>query len=182
MSYPAPSGADQFHTPTSGALGYAHWVKRVGASIVDALTLAPFWIAIVVVGLVTHSSHTVTMGTSSDGTPATVEISDGISGVGFTLIGLLYVLALAFALWNVVFRQGRTGYSLGKSVLGIKLVADGSDQAIGAGRTFLRQLAHILDSFCYVGYLWPLWDERRQTFSDKIMKTAVVDQPQQPGR
>jgi uncharacterized RDD family membrane protein YckC len=177
VSYPAPSGAAQFYSPVSGAPAYAHWIKRVGAALVDALTLAPFWILIVVVALVTHSSHTVNMGTSADGTPATVEVSDGISGIGFTLIGLLYVLALAFALWNVVFRQGRTGYSLGKSALGIKLVMDGSDQPVGAGRTFLRQLAHILDSFCYVGYLWPLWDAKRQTFADKLCTTVVLEEP-----
>ena len=177
MSYPAPYGTEQFHPPAPGASSYAHWGKRVGASLVDALTLVPFWILIVIVALVTHSSHTVTMGTSADGTPATVDVSDGISGLGFTLIGLIYVLALAFGLWNIVFRQGRTGYSLGKSALGIKLVTEGTDQPIGAGRSFLRQLAHILDSFCYIGYLWPLWDAKRQTFADKICSTVVLDQP-----
>ena len=177
MSYPAPSGPDQFYSPGAGAPGYAHWGKRVAASLVDALTLVPFWIVIVIVALVTHSSHTASLGTSADGTPATVEVSDGISGVGFAIIGVVYVLALAFALWNIVFRQGRTGYSLGKSALGIKLVKDGTDQTVGAGRTFLRQLAHILDSFCYVGYLWPLWDPKRQTFADKLCTTVVMDQP-----
>jgi hypothetical protein len=27
-----------------------------------------------------------------------------------------------------------------------------------------------------VGYLWPLWDEKRQTFADQIMKTTVINQ------
>jgi hypothetical protein len=35
-----------------------------------------------------------------------------------------------------------------------------------------------LDSLaCYVGWLWPIWDSKRQTFADKIMKTVVVRQP-----
>ena len=27
---------------------------------------------------------------------------------------------------------------------------------------------------CYLGYLWPLWDAKRQTFADKIMSTYVI--------
>jgi hypothetical protein len=38
-------------------------------------------------------------------------------------------------------------------------------------------LAHILDSLpCYLGYLWPLWDAKRQTFADKVMGTVVIEQ------
>ena len=46
---------------------------------------------------------------------------------------------------------------------------------IGPLNAFLRDLLHTLDGFAYVGYLWPLWDAKRQTFADKIMKTVVVD-------
>ena len=43
---------------------------------------------------------------------------------------------------------------------------------------FVRQLAHILDGIpCYIGYLWPLWDAKRQTFADKVIGTYVIDQP-----
>ena len=35
---------------------------------------------------------------------------------------------------------------------------------------------HILDAIpCYVGLLWPLWDNKRQTFADKILKMVVLD-------
>ena len=37
----------------------------------------------------------------------------------------------------------------------------------------------ILDAVAYVGYLWPLWDDKRQTFADKIMRTIVIDLPPQ---
>ena len=40
-----------------------------------------------------------------------------------------------------------------------------------------EQRQHVLDSLpCYLGYLWPLWDAKRQTFADKIMSTVVVEQ------
>jgi uncharacterized RDD family membrane protein YckC len=51
--------------------------------------------------------------------------------------------------------------------------ADGS--YIGGGMAFVRELAHVLDGLpCYLGYLWPLWDDKRQTFSDKVCGTVVV--------
>jgi hypothetical protein len=43
---------------------------------------------------------------------------------------------------------------------------------------FVRQICHILDALpCYLGFLWPLWDRKCQTFADKIMHTLVVNQP-----
>jgi hypothetical protein len=27
-----------------------------------------------------------------------------------------------------------------------------------------------------MGYLWPLWDDKRQTFADQVMKTVVIDE------
>lgn len=155
---------------------YAHWGKRVGAAVVDALTQVPFYVLVVIVVITTHSSHTATLGTSADGTAATVEVSDGISGTGFALIGLIYLALLAFGVWNVVFRQGRTGRSIGKSVLGIKLVKESTGDVAGSGLTFGRQVCHVLDSFFLLGYLWPLWDDKRQTFADKICSTVVLDQ------
>jgi uncharacterized RDD family membrane protein YckC len=90
--------------------------------------------------------------------------------------GLLY---LAFYIYNWCIRQGRTGYTFGKSVVGIKLVGERTGQPIGGGMSFVRQLAHIVDGLvCNLGYLWPIWDRKKQTFADKIMNTLVVVQPQ----
>lgn len=41
--------------------------------------------------------------------------------------------------------------------------------------SIVRQLAHVLDTLiCYLGYLFPLWDAKRQTFADKLMSTVCV--------
>jgi hypothetical protein len=46
---------------------------------------------------------------------------------------------------------------------------------IGGGMGIGRHLLHILDALpCYLGFLWPLWDGKRQTFADKIVKSVVV--------
>jgi len=50
----------------------------------------------------------------------------------------------------------------------------GTGRPIG-GMAFVRDLTHILDSLaCYLGWLWPLWDAKRQTFADKLIKTVVT--------
>jgi hypothetical protein len=46
---------------------------------------------------------------------------------------------------------------------------------VGAGLSIGRYFVHVLDALpCYVGYLWPLVDEKKQTFADKILKTVVI--------
>ena len=38
----------------------------------------------------------------------------------------------------------------------------------------LRELAHLLDTAAlFIGWLWPLWDRRRRTFADLLLRTEV---------
>ncbi len=72
-----------------------------------------------------------------------------------------------------------TGWSLGRSVAGIRVVgADGSTP--GPGRLLLRDIAHLVDTLpLLMGWLWPLLDSRGRTFADLITRTEVrpVDGP-----
>ncbi|HYN17024.1 MAG TPA: RDD family protein, partial [Actinomycetes bacterium] len=62
-----------------------------------------------------------------------------------------------------------------KQVLNIRLLRMQDGQPMGGGMAFVRDLAHIVDALpCYIGFLFPLWDARRQTFADKIMSTVVI--------
>jgi uncharacterized RDD family membrane protein YckC len=47
---------------------------------------------------------------------------------------------------------------------------------IGLGRYFVRQLLGGVSAGIYtlLTYLWPLWDERKQSLDDKIFSTLVV--------
>jgi Mce-associated membrane protein len=73
-----------------------------------------------------------------------------------------------------------TGFSLGRALFGIAVRRpDGT--AVGVWRLLLRDLAHLLDTAAlFIGWLWPLWDRRRRTFADLLVRTEVqqVDRPQ----
>lgn len=106
-------------------------------------------------------------------------------GAAAALLSLLVFAAIiGYTIWNIIIKQGATGQTIGKGVMKIRLIDEQTGQPLGAGMTFVRQLAHVLDSVaCYIGYLFPLWDEKRQTFADKIMHSVVIpvgDAPQ-PG-
>ncbi len=84
-------------------------------------------------------------------------------------------LVLAYAVWNIGYRQGTTGSSIGKGVMKFKVVSETTGQPIGFGMSVVRQLAHFVDAIiCYVGFLFPLWDSKRQTLADKIMTTVCL--------
>ena len=85
------------------------------------------------------------------------------------------LVALGYFVWNYGYRQGTTGSSIGKSVLKFKVVSENTGEPIGFGLSVLRQIAHVVDAVIfYVGYLFPLWDAKRQTLADKMMATVCL--------
>jgi uncharacterized RDD family membrane protein YckC len=149
---PPPSGygAGGYPVP-SGQL--ATWGLRVAGYFVDVIPP----IAIIFVGFILGSvAHT------------------------FFIVALAYLVTFAYWLIQLV-RQGTTGQTVGKKVVGLKLVNETSGAPVGAGTSIGRAFAHIVDSvICYIGWLFPLWDPKRQTIADKIVGSVVVVVPKQP--
>ncbi len=83
-----------------------------------------------------------------------------------------YLGLLVFGVWNSGYLQGTTGRSLGRRVARTKLVTIATGQPVGFGRAVVRQICHGLEFG--IGYLWPLWDGKHQTFADKIVGAVVV--------
>jgi uncharacterized RDD family membrane protein YckC len=136
-------------------MNLAGWGPRVGASLIDGLILLPFSL---LAGL---------LGVAVD--PVTKLPTYNAMYFIFSLLGILVYL------YNRVFQAGKTGQSWGKKALGLKLIGEQTGQPIGAGKAFLRELAHIVDFvICLVGFLFPLWDAKKQTLADKIVSTVVV--------
>jgi uncharacterized RDD family membrane protein YckC len=89
--------------------------------------------------------------------------------------GLLLFTAVALSVWQMCVLQGRTGQTIGKNCLGLRLVQEATGAPIGVRRAGWRLLAHAIDAALLgAGYLWPLWDAKRQTFADQLFDTVVV--------
>ena len=170
------AGAPRADRPVFGFGGYAGWFARAGAMVIDYLLY-------LLAGLPSLIANVILLQDSTTTTDA-----QGVTHLHYhytTATSLLLLIGtitgLSFGVWNICIRQGRTGATIGKSVLAIRLV--NSDlQPIGGGWAALRFLLHIVDllPFCvWLGFLWPIWDSRKQTFADKIMSTYVIHATQQ---
>jgi uncharacterized RDD family membrane protein YckC len=138
-----------YGAPTGPAVPYAEWPQRLLAWLIDYVP------AIVVYFLLAAVLHT--------------------AGI---FLGALIVLG--WAVYNYGMQQGETGYTLGKGIVGIKLVSEETGQPVGVGMAIARYFVHILDAIpCYIGFLWPLWDAKKQTFADKILTQIVIVAPKQ---
>jgi Mce-associated membrane protein len=83
------------------------------------------------------------------------------------------VLAFTATVLNRWLLPVLTGWSLGRALFGVSIVASSGAQA-GVARLMLRDVAHLLDTASlFVGWLWPLWDRRNRTFADLLLRTEA---------
>ena len=144
--------------------------RRVGIPLIDGLIAAVIGLIFIIPGMLIAVSGATTT-TDAYGNTST----SGGHPAGFLLAALGYLLILAFTIWNWGIKQGQTGQSIGKGIVGIKVVRLADGQVLGAGMGTLRWLLmEVLGNICFLDFLWPLWDEKSQTFADKVCKTVVV--------
>ena len=94
----------------------------------------------------------------------------------FVALGVIvYLAAVVWTFYNI-FQGGKTGSRWGQKIVGIRMLKESTGQPLGGGLAIGRAFVHILDGIpCYLGYLWPLWDAKKQTFADKIIGTVIVN-------
>ncbi|OBK79536.1 RDD family protein [Mycobacterium sp. 1274761.0] len=105
--------------------------------------------------------------------------AEGASTIGQLSIALAGLIALAYVIWNLGYRQGTTGSSIGKGIMKFKIVSEKTGQPIGFGMSVVRELIYLVfGGLCFIiwliAVLFPLWDDKRQTLVDKIVSTIAV--------
>ncbi|MFF1925492.1 RDD family protein [Streptomyces sp. NPDC058221] len=148
--YPQQSGMPQGQPGYGGMPPFAGWWSRFAAILLDCIVIAvPYGIL--------------------------VGIGAGIGGGAGSAIAMLGILVgIGLGLFKL-YKEGTTGQFIGKKALGISLLREADGRPLGFGMAFVRYLAHFVDSVaCYIGWLWPAWDPKKQTFADKICSTVVV--------
>ncbi|MFI0940495.1 RDD family protein [Streptomyces sp. NPDC021020] len=168
--YPQPGGLPPGMPPL------ASWGARLGALLLDFLIVYLVPVGIYLAGMIPDLKR------RQDALDACLDNGlkerycdlPGATDNEVTLMVVGGILALG-ALIFISYREGLTGQSPGKKIVGIRVLREYDGSALGFGRGFGRQMAHILDRIpCFLGYLWPLWDSKNQTWADKMTHSVVV--------
>ena len=162
--YPPPGGQPPYGYQQQGygysygpTYSYSGFWRRVGAVVLDGLILS---VPTAIIGAAVGASQfSAGVGYGySPGANAAVNLVN-------TLIGVAYYAIL----------EGTRGQTLGKMAVGIKVVDADTGGFIGIPRGIGRYFARILSAIALgLGYLWMLWDGRKQCWHDKLVRSVVV--------
>jgi len=146
---------------------------RLGSYLLDGLLYGLLMMVFIVPGAILIGgsfSDCVTINDEifcPDGSPNAGMIGGGIALMvaGFLLVAFIYLRAL-----------GKRGQTWGCRIVGIKVIGEATGEPIGFGRALGRQLFASLISaqIFYLGFLWMLWDDKKQTWQDKVVNSIVV--------
>ncbi len=137
--------------PPAGGIGRetADFGSRLAAVIIDWLVGAGLIIPIVIVGAI--------LGAISD-----------VLGLLFIIVG--YLAAIAAIIYIMWWGLGTTGQTPGKRVMGVAVLDSTTGQVMGGGRGVGRELLKaIINTFCYIGSLWSLFDANNEALYDKVI-------------
>ena len=130
----------------------AGFFRRLAAFFID-------WLVLSVIADIFRFVYTMGSRTEPGGIP--LNLAMGLS----TTLFLLY-----FTLFT-----GDGGQTLGKMAVGVRVRRlDGSPMT--HGRAFLRTLGYFVSFFfgTFLGFIWALWDRKKQGWHDKIAGTEVI--------
>ena len=86
----------------------------------------------------------------------------------------IYLLLIFLASSYFVILNGYTGTTIGKRLMGIRLISD-QGSPVGFWQSFVRWVAYYISAaFLFLGFVWSIFDSRSQSWHDKIAGTFVV--------
>lgn len=163
------------------SLGARFLAKLVDGLILGGATIAAF--APAGIALAAGPTRITSCSVDDEGNVTIGEQINAIcevpTGATWAAAGLLGLVGLAAIIWLYVYyfrREGRTGQTWGRKATNIRLVDATTGAPIGPGRSFGRYLfaTFISGNFCLLGYLWAIWDPRKQTWHDKVVTSVVI--------
>ena len=105
-----------------------------------------------------------------------LAVCEPFTGASTAIFFVLIAAAVLFYLFYYIGHlQGRGGGTPGKRIIGLRLVKSGTNEVVGMGRAVGRRLGEIISGIpCYLGYFWMLWDDKNQTWHDKMVDSEVI--------
>lgn len=152
---PAPQGAYGAPAAAGGQRTYADWGTRLLATLIDGVLLFPAYLVVLILTIIVWA------------------ISD-VLGILVGLVGYLGVIGLGIYL--LMWLPGLTGQTPGKRIMGYEIVREDTGRYLGGGAYIGRSIigGFVNGLICYIGWLWPLWDAKNQTWADKIFTSSAV--------
>jgi uncharacterized RDD family membrane protein YckC len=129
--------------------------RRVLAIILDGLLLGiPFWVLSALFG--------------------TASAQDGQVGASLSGLGFLVYAVVVFAYFTLM--EGYMGQTVGKMLLGIKVVREDNSEVPGLGTAAIRTILRLIDGlfFYLVGFIVVLISGKNQRLGDMVARTLVV--------
>ncbi len=169
MAPPPPPPPGGYGAPVGQHLVVpASFGSRLGAYLIDGLVLGvPMIIAFLIAVAAVPKELVLCQNDTA--------ICEQPDGTGVAILVLLGLGSVAVSLWYFGNFEGRRGQTIGKKAVNIKLVDMATGEPVGFGRGVGRRVAAVLSGmFCYLGFLWMLWDNDSQTWHDKMINAKVV--------
>jgi uncharacterized RDD family membrane protein YckC len=87
-----------------------------------------------------------------------------------------YAVQILLTIAYLTYLEGSpSGQTIGKKVMGIRVIDFQTGGPIGYGRAFIRWIGRYVSAIpCLLGYFWMLWDKEKQTWHDKFANAVVV--------
>lgn len=147
---------------------FAGFGRRLVAYSIDGFIISIILIFLMVVAGVAYFAGSI----AGDGSAIMAQIADPDQMASFTV--WIWLLSLLANIGYFTYFHGATGRTPGKMLLGLQVVSvDG--KPISFGTAFLRSVGYLVSSivFC-LGYIWIIFDKRKQGWHDKIAGTLVI--------
>jgi len=140
------------------------WMRFL-AHICDALNSLVIIIPIQVIGMIVSGTSNVS---DSDG-------FTNLPGYAWGASDPWSFLATVASLFVLAYWTGSRGGSPLRVRLGVLVLDENDGSYIGTKRAVYRGLmSYVSQIALFLGYLWMLWDPKKQTWHDKVAKSVVV--------
>ena len=162
----------------------ADFFSRLGAYLLDGLIMgaiaAVFWVPLFIWWAITFFSQLDSVSVADDGTidPSTVDVGQFVVSY-LLLFAAIFVITLVVSFLYQVEFTWRTGQTIGKRVVKLKIVpvdpAAERTRGMLTKRWLVEHLGALVPFFSYLDGLWQLWDKPlQQCLHDKAAQTVVV--------
>ena len=176
----APGYPPSYHQATTPGGERAGFGSRLGAFLLDSLLYGLLSLVFTTPGivLIVAAFRDCTTIERFDGTTE-ISCGDNASDLDWaSLFGGIALIAFGFLVVAFLYvrAMGKTGQPWGARIVGVRVVDIRTGEPIGFWRALGRSLfANIFSSaIFYLGYLWMLWDDKQQTWQDKVVNSVVV--------